>query len=113
MTVQIQQQNPRYGEYARAHGKTFEEMASFWQRVADGEEPNPPFDRFPIWHSARVHEFASQWSGCRTLSDVTRAVFDKWYISVNRDTTPMLDVHAVYETWLRERVDALLKESAA
>lgn len=103
--------NTRYIEYARAHGMSAEDMLALWQRVSDGEEPNPDFDRFTLWHTARVREFASQWPGCYTLDNVVMAVFNKWYTSVNRDSSPKLDVHAVYETWLKERVDQLLVES--
>lgn len=104
------QWNSRYVEYARAYGMTPEAMANLWQRVFDGEEPYPKtIDRFVLWSNERIREFVSQWAGCRSLVDVSLHFLAKSYHS--KGTVPKVDVHALYDTWLKERVDTLLAET--
>lgn len=85
--------NPRYVEYARAHGKNPEEMLEH-----DAEHhPGGKMAGFIVWNSGQVQKFASQWPGCHTLAEVTLA-------------EPGKDIHALYNDWLHTTVTAQLEE---
>lgn len=102
-TEQPKKWNPRYVEYARAHGKTVEEMLIFWERVRGGEEKRGDVDFYPLWCRQKIQDFCDEhWPGCKSLDEAGLAdCTEVYFMTVKR---PLKDIHAMFDAWLMESV---------